>query len=144
MSGKTHKSIFYHIVFATKGRQSFLNDRIQKKIYHFIWNKCKKIRFYLHRIGGIEEHIHMLIYIPPKISVSKAVGLLKGSSSYFINQELEGDDILYWQKGYGVITVCKENFRRIYNYIKNQEEHHRTGNIIKEYEEINVEDDEEK
>jgi len=140
MTGKTYKSIYYHIVIITKGRQKFLKGDIMEKVNHFIWNKCKKLGLYLHRIGGIEDHLHMLIYIPPKMAVSKAVGQLKGSSSYFINQECIGDDILYWQKGYGVLTVSKENYQRIYDYVKNQEEHHKEQEVWEDYEEINSED----
>ncbi|MBC8526459.1 MAG: IS200/IS605 family transposase [Candidatus Cloacimonetes bacterium] len=143
MSGKTYKSIYYHIVFKTKKRQPFLNENIKEKVYHYIWNKCKKLKFYLHRIGGTIDHIHLLIYIPPKMSVSHAVGLIKGSSSYFINQELAGDDILYWQHGFGVLTLSKNDFNRVYDYVKNQEEHHKTGDVLGEYEKINFEEDEE-
>ena len=67
---------------------------------------------------------------------------LKGSSSFFINNKLPGDNILYWQRGFGVITVSKENFQRIYDYVKNQEQHHKDGTILEEYETINVDDDE--
>jgi putative transposase len=140
VSGKTYKSVYYHIVTHTKDNQPYLKGETREKVYHFIWNKCKSLEFFLHRIGGTDNHIHMLIYIPPKISISKAVGLLKGSSSYFINQELLGDDVLYWQRGYGVLTVCKENFDRINNYIKNQEEHHNQNKIWEEFETENVED----
>ncbi|MCF7793855.1 MAG: IS200/IS605 family transposase [Candidatus Cloacimonetes bacterium] len=98
------------------------------------------LEFYLHQIGGTEDHIHILIYVPPKIAVSKAVGLLKGSSSYFINQKLKGEDVLYWQRGYGVTTVCKENFDRICNYIKRQKEHHKNNDIWEEFEKHNVDD----
>ena len=140
MKGKTYKSVYYHIVTHTKNNQPFLNENIRETIYHFIWNKCKRLGFYLHRIGGTENHIHLLIYIPPKIAVSEAVGNLKGSVSYFINQELKGENILYWQRGYGVLTVCKENFQRIYDYIKNQEEHHNKKDIWDEFEKHNVDD----
>jgi len=137
MTGKTYKSIYFHIVYCTKGRQPFLNGDIKEKVYHFIWNKCKRLGLYLHKIGGVDDHVHSLIYIPPKLAVADAVGQLKGSSSYFVNQELAGDDMLYWQRGYGAITVSKENVDRVKNYINNQEKHHRENKLWKEYEEIN-------
>lgn len=133
-----YKSIFYHIVVGTKERQPFLHDRLREKVYHFIWNNTKRYGYFLHRIGGIEDHIHMLIYIPPKVAVADAVGKLKGSSSYFVNQELAGEDILYWQRGYGVITVSEENIQTVIEYIKNQEEHHKQGTILEDFEKIDV------
>ena len=140
MTGKTHKSVYYHITFATKGRQPFLNGKIKEQVYHFMWNKCKRLGLYLHQVGGIQDHIHMLVYIPPKLAVADAIGQIKGSSSYFVNKELAGDSVLYWQKGYGVITVSEDNFQRVYDYIKNQEKHHRDNTPWKELEEMNFED----
>ena len=139
---KIHRSIVYHIIFSTKGRQPFLqNEELRKQVYHFIWNKCKRYGYFLHRIGGVEEHIHLLIYIPPSVSVSEAVGKLKGSSSYFVNQELAGEDILYWQRGYGVLTVSEEKIQTVIDYIKNQEEHHKQGTIWADFEEMNIGND---
>lgn len=140
MTGKTHKSIYYHITFATKGRQPFLNGEIKEQVYHFILNKCKRLGLYLHRIGGIQDHIHMLVYIPPKVAVADAVGQIKGASSYFVNKELAGSNVLYWQQGYGVITVSEDNFQRVDNYIENQEEHHRDSTALDQLEENNFED----
>lgn len=138
---KIHRSIVYHIIFSTKERQPFLHEELRKQVYHFIWNKCKRYGYSLHRIGGIEDHIHLLIYIPPSVSVSEAVGKLKGSSSYFVNQELAGNDVLYWQRGYGVITVSEEQIQTVIDYIKNQEEHHKQGTIWVDFEEMNIGND---
>ena len=138
---KIHRSIVYHIIFSTKGRQPFLHEELRKQVYHFIWNKCKRYGYFLHRIGGIEDHIHLLIYIPPSVSVSEAVGKLKGSSSYFVNQELAGRDTLYWQRGYGVITASEEKIQTVIDYIKNQKEHHKQGTIWADFEDMNIGND---
>ncbi len=137
MTGKTHKSIYYHITFATRGRQPLLNAAIKEQVFHFIRNKCKRLGLYLHSIGGIQDHIHMLIYIPPKLAVADAVGQIKGSSSFFVNKELAGDSELYWQHGYCVITVSEDNFQRVNNYIENQEDHHQGNSLWNELEDIN-------
>jgi len=143
MTGKTYKSIYYHLVFHTKMNQPFLEDvDFRQQVYHFIKNKCKRNQFYLHEIGGIENHIHLLIYIPPRIAVSKAVQLIKGSSSYFVNQELIGDHMLYWQRGYGILTLSLRDVPFIRKYIQNQEEHHKTNKTYPDLEDINSLDDE--
>ena len=82
MPSKTYKSVYYHIIFSTKGKKALLTDEIRENIYDYIWKSCKKLGYKLFRIGGTEDHIHLLIYIPPKTAVSTAVGNLKGSSSY--------------------------------------------------------------
>ena len=99
-----------------------------------------RLGLYLHRIGGTQDHIHILVYIPPKVAVSDAIGQIKGSSSYFVNKELAGDSVLYWQQGYGVITISEENFERVDSYIRNQEEHHRTNTAWDQLEEIDYQD----
>ena len=137
MPGRSFKSIYYHLVFHTKCNESYLEDlKLRKQVYHFIRNKCKRYHLFLHEIGGIENHVHLLIYIPPKIAVSQAVKLIKGSSSYFVNKELMGENILYWQEGYGILTVSKDRVNFIRKYIQNQEEHHKTKTTVKEFEEI--------
>ena len=140
MSGRTFKSIYYHLVFHTKLDEPYLeNLKLRKQVYHFIANKCKRHHFYLHEIGGTENHVHLLIYFPPKISISDAVKLIKGSSSYFVNQELIGDDKLYWQEGYGILTVSPRHKDIIIKYIRNQEQHHNKKNLSVELEEIDNE-----
>ncbi len=137
MTGKSFKSIYYHIVFHTQYNEPYLLDTdLRKQIYHFISNKCKAHHLYLHAIGGTENHVHMLLYIPPKMAVSKAVKLIKGSSSYFVNKELMGENNLYWQEGYGIFTVSKNQIPFIKRYIENQVEHHKDNTIINEFEEI--------
>jgi len=140
MTGKTHKSIYYHVVFATKERQPLLNEDIKIRVYDYILKKSKELGLYLHRIGGIEDHVHLLMYIPPKYAVSDIVGRLKGSSSHYVNQEMEGDDVLYWQRGYGVHTISASHFQKVYDYVKNQQDHHRDKDFWEEFEEINVHD----
>ena len=140
MAGRSYKSIYYHLVFHTKLNEPYLkNLELRKQVYHFIENKCKRHHFYLHEIGGIENHVHMLIYFPPKIAISDAVKLIKGSSSYFVNRELLGDDKLYWQEGYGILTVSPRHKNLIIRYIRNQEEHHKKNTGLKELEDINDE-----
>ncbi len=82
----------------------------------------------------------MLAYIPPKVAVADAIGQIKGSSSYFVNNELAGDDVLYWQRGYGVITMSEDNFQKVDDYVKNQEEHHKDNTAWDQLEEINFEE----
>ena len=140
MSGRTFKSIYYHLVFHTKLNEPYLEDKkFRKQVYHFIENKCKRHNLYLHEIGGIENHVHLLIYIPPKMAISEAVKLIKGSSSYFVNNELIGENTLYWQEGYGILTISKKHVKFIKKYIQNQEEHHKKGTTYKELEEIDDE-----
>jgi putative transposase len=92
---------------------------------------------YLHKIGGIEDHIHMLLYIPPKLSAASVIGQIKGASSYYVNQEIAEQETLYWQRGYGMKTVSESDVPMVKQYIMKQEEHHSKNTIIPFFEEIN-------
>jgi len=134
MTGKTYKSILYHVVFRTKYNRQFITEERKNIIYDFILSICKKNGYYLHCIGGIENHVHLLIYISPRTSVAKAIGNIKGATSYFYNSRYGFDEKLKWQRGYGVFTVSPENYQKIYNYINKQFEHHKYKKTIKQYE----------
>ena len=134
---KTYQSIYYHITFSTKGRNPLIKKSIQKEIYNFIWDKCKQLELYLHKIGGIEDHIHLLLYIPPKLNPSTVIGQIKGASAYFVNKNFNETDTFYWQRGYGIKTVSETDVSMIKKYIMKQEEHHSKNTIIPFWEEIN-------
>jgi putative transposase len=139
MSGRTYKSVYYHIVFRTKNREPYLRDDLRKTVYQNIWEQCKKLECYLYRIGGNDWHVHLLVNIPPKIAVAKAVQQLKGASSHFVNRELTGGDSLYWQEGYGLLTLSDRDFKTVHEYIKTQDQRHRDDQLIDRYEQLESE-----
>ncbi len=89
-----------------------------------------------HKINGICDHIHVLISIPPKYSVSSVVAKLKGSSSHFVNHSILGGYAFKWQSGYGVTSVSEKTLRFVVNYVRNQKIHHMDNLIIQEFEQI--------
>lgn len=134
MSVHVHHELYYHLVWSTKGREPFLHEGLEEQVYHFIENKCKHLGYGLLAINGMPDHVHLAIELPPAVSVSEAAKNIKGSSSYFVNQELVVEDWLYWQEGYGAFTVSKRNLKALLRYIKNQKRHHTEDSIISEYE----------
>ena len=77
---------------------------------------------FVRAIGGIEDHIHMLIELPPTIAVAEAVRTIKSNSSKWVN---ELGRSFAWQKGYGAFSVSASNIAAVERYIRNQEQHHR-------------------
>jgi putative transposase len=80
--------------------------------------------------GGMEDHVHLLIQLPAAIALAKAVQLLKGSSSRWIN---EHGDKFAWQEGYGAFSVSASNLDTVKRYIANQESHHRKTTFEQEF-----------
>jgi len=77
-------------------------------------------------IGGIETHIHIATSLQPNVLVSDWIGRLKGSSSHYINHEVQ-PKALEWQRGNGIVTFGTKDLRWVIDYINDQKEHHRLG-----------------
>ncbi len=84
-------------------------------------------------VGGIEDHIHLLLGIPANLAVSKAIQLIKGGSSRWIHENFPELRRFAWQDGYGGFTIGKSQIQDTISYIENQREHHRTGTFQEEY-----------
>ena len=84
-------------------------------------------------IGGADDHIHMLLGIPPTIPISEALKQLKGGSSGWIKQNIAGCRGFGWQDGYGAFTLSKSQESEVKDYIRNQREHHRVRTFQEEY-----------
>jgi REP element-mobilizing transposase RayT len=84
-------------------------------------------------VGGMEDHIHMLVRVPPALAVSQAVQLIKGPSSKWIHETFPRMGGFEWQDGYGSFAVSKSIAPAVIKYIKNQREHHRVKTFKEEF-----------
>ena len=114
----------YHIVFAPKYRRQVIYGRVKKDIGIIIRKLCEYKNVEIHEANACPNHIHMLVSIPPKLSVSQFMGYLKGKSSLMIfdrhaNLKYKYGNRQFWCKGYFVDTVGR-NKKVIEEYIKNQ------------------------
>ena len=88
----------------------------------------------VHAIGGMPDHVHMAVTLPPSIAVSSFVGQLKGVSSRKVHDSL--DPTFAWQSEYGAFTVHNSRLPTIIAYIANQAKHHSTGTVIRTLERL--------
>jgi REP-associated tyrosine transposase len=95
----------------------------EKDLYGYIWGKATTLECIPHAIGGISNHIHVAISIPPKLSVATLIGQLKGSSSHHVNKTYS-DGSFMWQAEYGIFTFSERALPSIVDYINNQKKHH--------------------
>lgn len=93
-------------------------------MFSFLKNKAKRFDCEILEINGVSNHLHSIISIPPTVTISDIVGKLKGSSSYFLNKELNLTTYFRWQSGYGVLTISEKDLPRVISYIQNQKQHH--------------------
>ncbi|OQY84748.1 MAG: hypothetical protein B6D41_15145 [Chloroflexi bacterium UTCFX4] len=122
--------LFYHFIWATKNREAFLTPTVEARLFPYIGSKCKELNYVLYAVNGAENHIHVLIALTPSMLVADAAKNLKGASSHYINKVSGLGETLYWQDGYGVVTIRKAEIPRVVEYIKNQKEHHRVRTLV--------------
>ena len=123
---------YYHYVFSTKERRRFLTPTIRERLFPFLGGIARQYKMKALQIGGVEDHVHVLVSMPPTMSISKAVQLLKGGSSKWLHQTFPECRLLQWQEKYGAFTVSPSQLDKITKYIANQKEHHRQMTFQKE------------
>ena len=116
---------FSHLVWTTKNREHLIQPAIEGDLYACLVAKAAEMGCYVHAVNGVSDHVHVVLSIPPKHSVSTIVKNLKGNSSHFINHELPtGPESFAWQRGYGYLSLGESQLARAVAYVENQKQHH--------------------
>lgn len=115
---------YYHIVFCTKERCMTLPLEQCEHLYRFIWKELTDNKCRLLRIGGIQNHIHMLIELHPNISLSLLMQHIKSHTSGWLKSDGRFPDFSGWAREYYASTISAEQKSPVIEYIKNQHQHH--------------------
>jgi putative transposase len=78
----------------------------------------------------MEDHVHLVVSVPPKVSLATFIGQAKGSSSHFVNHRLHLENQFAWQAGYGVVSFGGKALDDVVRYVKNQKRHHRESTLM--------------
>lgn len=113
-----------HCVFSTKERRPIITPELQTRLLAYIGGIARENKMKLIAAGGIADHIHLLIFLPRTISISKAMQLIKGGSSKWIHDTFPEHRFFEWQEGYGAFSVSIRDKSNVVKYINNQAEHH--------------------
>ncbi|MDP2935951.1 MAG: IS200/IS605 family transposase, partial [Dehalococcoidia bacterium] len=116
--------LFYHIVWATKDRQPLIKNSLAAKLHEHISGNATQLGAVVHAVGGMEDHVHMAVSVPPSMALSEFIRKLKGSSSHFVNHELPAASAFAWQGDYGIISLDSKQLDRVVLYIKEQMKYH--------------------
>ena len=121
--GHTYTSLNYHLVFSTKGRDPALGKALRPRLYAYLGGILRQLGGEPVAIGGVEDHVHLLVRLKPALALADVMRQLKGSSSKWINTEFGGPPFA-WQTGYAAFSISRANLSAVERYIAGQEEHH--------------------
>ena len=129
----TFSNIGVHVVFSTKNRLPLLTASTRGILFPYVGGIVDRVGGSLVNVGGMPDHIHLLIRVPTNLSVADAVRTVKANSSKWINEQVRQSKF-GWQRGYGAFSVSQSDMPRVSEYIRNQERHHRARSFEEELE----------
>jgi putative transposase len=132
----SHVRIWIHLVFSTKNREPVLKDEFRYDLFKHIANNCLEKDIFLKIINGYTDHVHCLISLGKDQSISKISQLIKGESSFWINQNNLTKAKFSWQDDYFAVSVSESQVEAVGGYIKNQEKHHILKSFAQEVDEF--------
>lgn len=129
--------VYIHLVWSTKNRIPFLETKeIRQKVWNHIKENSIKKEIYIDYVNGYSDHCHCLISLGSNQTIEKVVQLIKGESSFWINQQKLTKEKFQWQSEYFAVSVSESMIDKVRNYIKKQEIHHHKKTFQEEYEEF--------
>jgi len=123
----------YHCVWGTKERRPVLTPEIRARLWPYLGGIARANKISALAVGGVANHVHVLIAIPATMTISKAVQLLKGNSSKWLHEEFGELRAFGWQEGYGAFSIGISGVAATERYIAQQEEHHRKKTFQEEF-----------
>ena len=135
----TYWRLHYHLIWATFERKPTITVENEKIFYGVLYKKGKEMDLKIHAAGTVDDHVHVVVSIPPKLAIADCVRHLKGASAYAINHGDGGKEKFKWQEGYGALTVGERSLKTIMEYAANQKQHHKDRSMVAVYERIDEE-----
>jgi len=131
--GHTYSNVFVHAVFSTKGRLPTIRESFKERLYQYLSGVARNEVGQATRIGGTDNHIHLLLWLKPAVSIAEAIRKMKSISSGWVHETFPGNRDFGWQSGYSVFGVSASAAPAIAHYIERQAEHHKTVTFEEEF-----------
>ncbi len=136
---RSKSEIYLHLVWATQDRQPLITPTVRERLYPFLEMQVRHLRCQILAIGGMPDHVHLVVRTPTTVCAAQLMKLAKGSSSAFVNDLTLRTPYFRWQEGYGVFSLCRPLLGKVIRYVEDQEQHHSLGRVWNEWEEIDEE-----
>ena len=132
----SYNQIWIHAIWSTKVRLPLIHKAVEKTIHHYLTDQLRELGCPVRIVNGMPDHIHVLFLLSPQKSIADVIKQIKGSSSHYINANNLIDHKFAWQTGYAAYSVSESVVDKVFQYIKNQKEHHQQNTFQQEYEEF--------
>lgn len=127
--------IWIHAIWATKERQSLIKSSVESLIHEYMHSQFIELGCPARIINGMPDHIHCLFQLSREKSIADVIKQVKGSCSYFVNEQNLIVEKFAWQTGYAAYSVSESQLEKVFQYIKNQKAHHAKKSFKDEYDE---------
>ena len=131
---RSSTQITLHFVWATKRREPILTPQWEAMIYRCIQGECRTLGSTVLALGGMPDHVHLLVTTPGNLAPSQLMQQVKGVSARFANGQMPLTAFLKWQEGYNARSVSLSHTERIRQYVLGQKQHHADGMLHQNWE----------
>jgi len=131
--------VYLHIVWATWRRQPYISPEIERAVYRCIEKEIKRLQATVLALGGIENHVHLLVRIPATLPISRLANQIKGVSSRLVKDQFSEMAHFRWQENYAVFSVGRTQVAIVQAYVLNQKQHHAENTLHATWEETDEE-----
>jgi putative transposase len=128
--GGTRIALFVHLVWSTWDRLPLLVGDVERRVHRCIEDTCREQQVEVLALGGVEDHVHLLVRLPATLAVADLMQRIKGASSHLATHEVAPDHFFKWQGGYAAFSVGHTGLPAARAYIAGQKERHRLGSLI--------------
>lgn len=129
----TYSQIYFHIVFAVKGRENLIGSAWKNELYKYMGGIIVNKKQTPIIINGVADHVHVLLGMKPSVCPADLVRDIKNNASRFVNERHFVNERFAWQEGYGIFSCGYSQLNMVSGYIANQEAHHRKRTFREEY-----------
>src|SRR5579863_4036764 len=133
MCAMSYVSSYHHCVFSTKERRPLITPDLRERLWPFLGGIARQNKMKAIEIGGVADHVHILLSLPSTMAPAKALQLIKGGSSKWVHETFPEHRLFAWQTKYGSFSVSVSQLDRIIGYIQGQEAHHRKHSFQEEF-----------
>ncbi len=124
-----YSKLYLHLVWATWDRLPLITPELRVPVYQALHEQANRIGCEMIAVGGIQDHVHVLLKMPTTVAIAEIVKRLKGGSTHVVTHAVQPGSFFKWQGSYGAFTVSRTHVPMVRAYVLNQERHHRESRL---------------